>query len=121
MFKKGKEKAAMPPAIQIEDGLSARELTLIVAASSTLIVSVAVAVAIWQISAGIMWALIILAVGSAGQMLFVGAGVYQRHRQMGEALVIEAEGRAEAAMTHARASERLAARGHAVVLPPSDR
>jgi hypothetical protein len=110
----------MPPAIQIEDGLSARELTLLITAGSTLVVSIAVAVAIYQISAGIMWALIILAVGSAGQMLFVGAGVYQRHRLTGQALVIEAEGRAEAAVTHARATERMAARGHAIVLPPGE-
>jgi len=96
-----------PPGVVIEDdGLNSRELVVIAVASSTLIVSVAVAIAVWKISTGIMWSLIILSVGSAGQMLFVGAGIYQRHRLMGKAAVLEAKGRATAARITAQSRSR---------------
>lgn len=93
-----------------DDGLGKRELALLITASSTLIVSVAIAVAIWRLSIGLMWGMIILSVGCAGQMLLVGAGIYIRHRLTGEALVIEARGKAQAMIYQARERLWLSAR-----------
>jgi hypothetical protein len=92
-----------PGTVIVDEGMSKRELALLATASSTLVISVAISIAVWRISTGLMWALIIMSIGSAGQMLLVGAGIYQKHRLSGQALVIEAEGRAKASTIQAQA------------------
>jgi len=86
-----------------DDGLNSREMVVLAVAASTLVVSIAVAIAIWRIATGIMWAMIVLSVGSASQMVLIGAGIYQRHRLTGRALLTDAQGRADAARLEARA------------------
>lgn len=90
--------------IQVDEGLNGRELSLLVTAGSTLVITIAVSIAVWRISTGIMWALIILSVGSAGQTVLVGLGLFLRLRDQGRALVIEARGQATAAALQARAA-----------------
>lgn len=99
--------------ITIDDSISSRELALLGTASGTLVVSVAVAVAVWKISTGVMWALIILSIGSAVEMVCIGIGIYHRHRLAGQAQLVEAEGRAKAGVIDAK-SRLIAARREGV-------
>lgn len=91
------------PGITVTDtGMNSRELITLAVASSTLIVSIGVAVAVWKIATGIQWALIILSAGSAVQMVLVGVGIMCRQALAGRAMLIDAKGRASAARIIAR-------------------
>ena len=97
-------------AITVEDdGLSIRGFAMLALSAGSLLVCIAVAVAIWQVSTGIKWALLILATGSSVQMILVGLGIYRRHELAGRAGLIEAQGRADANRVSAQA-EMLVAR-----------
>jgi len=90
--------------VRVDEGLNGRELSLLVTAGSTVILTIAVSIAVWRISTGIMWALIVLSVGSATQTILVGVGLFLRLRAEGQARVIEARGQAAAAALQARAA-----------------
>ncbi len=107
-------RAVMPGASRVtveERGLSLRGLTILALGSSTVVLSVAAAVAVWKIATGIQWAIIILAVGYAVQMALLGMGMYHRHRKTGEAMLEEARGRARAQVEDAHARLIEARRG----------
>jgi len=76
--------------------------------SGTLVLCIALAVAIWKVATGIQWALVILASGSAVQMACVGAGIYRRHTLAGLAQLEDARGRARASEIVAQARLRAA-------------
>lgn len=96
-----------PPAITITDpGLSGREVIVLAVAASTVITAIGIAVAVWKISEGLMWAMIILAACNGAQTILTGIGVMLRYRDAGRAQVITAQGRADAEREHAH-TERL--------------
>jgi len=103
------------PGVTIEDdGLSVRGFAMLALSAGTLILSIAIAVAIWRISAGIKWALILLASGSAAEMAFVGLGIYRRHELAGRAQLVEAQGRADEARARGQAQVLAARLSHAL-------
>lgn len=99
--RRGQRGAPQPGTIIVDEGMSKRELALLATASSTLVISVAIAIAVWRISTGLMWAFMILSVGSAIQAILIGAGIYAQKHLAGQAMVIDAQGRADAAKIQA--------------------
>ena len=75
-----------------DDGPSGRELLYLATVGSTLVISVSLAVAIWRVATGIMWAVVIMSVGVAIQTVFIGAGIYCRYVAAGQAEIIRAQG-----------------------------
>ena len=104
---------APSPSVTVEDdGLSIRGFAMLALSAGSLLVCIAVAVAIWQVSTGIKWALLILATGSSVQMILVGLGIYRRHELAGRAGLIEAQGRADANRVSAQAEMLVARHTH---------
>lgn len=89
------------PSITIQDNaLTSKELIYLTTAASTLMITISVSIALWKVAQGVMWAIIILAIGSAGQMVLTGLGIYHLYHARGQALIIEAK----ASLTAARRS-----------------
>ena len=94
-----------PAAVTIEDdGLSVRGFAMLALSAGTLIVCVALAVAVWKVATGIQWALIIIAGGSAAQMALTGLGVYRRQELAGRAQLESAKGNADAERARGQAA-----------------
>jgi hypothetical protein len=99
-----KSRPVQMPSVTIEEkGPSTRTIMTIAVASATVVLSIAVGVAVWRIASGIQWAVIILAAGYAGEMLFIGWGICRHYCALGQAARIEAEGKREALITEAKA------------------
>jgi len=106
MTKRGprnQDRTPPPGTVVVEDDtLTPRQFIMLILSAGALVVSVGVAIAVWKVATGIKWALVILAVGSAGQMLFMGAGVFWRQVLGGRAQLVQAQGMADAARIRAQ-------------------
>lgn len=102
-MRRNQQPVPQQPGITITDtSMSSRELITLAVASSTLIISIGVAVAVWKVAAGIQWGLIILSTGSAAQMILVGIGIMRRETLTGQARLAQAKGQAIATIRAAR-------------------
>ena len=89
---------SLTPIVTIEEP-NHRPMWILAGTTAT---SVALAIAVWQISGGIKWSLIIVALGQAGYWIIQGVAMLIQRIYTGRAEIIRAKGEASAARIRAR-------------------